>query len=162
MNQVNSSGQTALDIVNKFTTSRAGRELKQLLKGMSFGCFILLICLSINIFYWQLIISSLLAQWGVCTTKREVKYYCTMISTRCTEKFPPGEVPITCKISDQDKFRQSAKLWGRTSSHHKKMMGTCQGFYQQTLRKPKTFDFEYQHIQKSKNTWWRSTHGSQL
>ena len=35
MNKPNSYDQTALDIVNKFTTSRAARELKQLLKGKS-------------------------------------------------------------------------------------------------------------------------------
>lgn len=33
VNKPNSYDQTALDIVNKFTTSRAARELKQLLKG---------------------------------------------------------------------------------------------------------------------------------
>ena len=33
VNKPNSYDQTALDIVNKFTTSRTGRELKQLLKG---------------------------------------------------------------------------------------------------------------------------------
>ena len=35
VNKPNSYDQTALDIVNKFTTSRAARELKQLLKGKS-------------------------------------------------------------------------------------------------------------------------------
>lgn len=33
VNKVNSYDQTALDIVNKFTTSRASKEIKQLLKG---------------------------------------------------------------------------------------------------------------------------------
>nr|KAG5713414.1 hypothetical protein BaRGS_024962 [Batillaria attramentaria] len=33
VNKPNSYDQTALDIVNKFTTTRAARELKQLLKG---------------------------------------------------------------------------------------------------------------------------------
>ncbi|XP_053393492.1 caskin-1-like isoform X1 [Mercenaria mercenaria] len=33
VNKVNSYDQTALDIVNKFTTNRAAKEIKQLLKG---------------------------------------------------------------------------------------------------------------------------------
>jgi len=33
VNKVNSYDQSALDIVNKFTTSRASKEIKQLLKG---------------------------------------------------------------------------------------------------------------------------------
>ncbi|KAL8610492.1 hypothetical protein ACOMHN_060412 [Nucella lapillus] len=37
VNKPNSYDQTALDIVNKFTTSRAARELKQLLKGQAVG-----------------------------------------------------------------------------------------------------------------------------
>ncbi len=35
VNRPDSYDQTALDIVNKFTTSRAAKELKQLLKGES-------------------------------------------------------------------------------------------------------------------------------
>ena len=33
VNKANSYDQTALDIVNKFTTNRASKEIKQLLKG---------------------------------------------------------------------------------------------------------------------------------
>ena len=36
VNKVNSYDQTALDIVNKFTTNRASREIKQLLKGKTY------------------------------------------------------------------------------------------------------------------------------
>ena len=43
VNRPNSYDQTALDIVNKFTTSRAARELKQLLKGQSHVYFKLFI-----------------------------------------------------------------------------------------------------------------------
>ena len=36
VNKVNSYDQTALDIVNKFTSNRASKEIKQLLKGKTF------------------------------------------------------------------------------------------------------------------------------
>ena len=39
----NSHGQTALDIVNKFTPSRAAQEVKQLLRGN-------IVCLEVTLF----------------------------------------------------------------------------------------------------------------
>ena len=39
VNRPNSYDQTALDIVNQFTASRAAKELKQLLKGKPIHCF---------------------------------------------------------------------------------------------------------------------------
>ncbi|XP_060582122.1 caskin-2-like isoform X1 [Ruditapes philippinarum] len=38
VNKVNSYDQTALDIVNKFTTNRAAKEIKQILKGKNTKC----------------------------------------------------------------------------------------------------------------------------
>ncbi|KAL8568780.1 hypothetical protein ACOMHN_036964 [Nucella lapillus] len=48
VNKTNSFEQTALDIVHKFTTSRAGRELKQLLREVDFSSTIVIALITID------------------------------------------------------------------------------------------------------------------